>query len=103
MIAICICGGSGLILGWSLINPGDHLRREALIAAGRKAVPLVLGAVPRFGIAAVVEAFVTPAPAPVWLKLTIGAAGTAAALLYLGWAGREREEPAAREESGARS
>ena len=103
LIAICICGGSGLILGWSLIDPGDHLRREALIAAGRKAVPLVLGAVPMFGIAAVVEAFVTPAPAPVWLKLTIGAAGTAAALLYLGWAGREREEPAAREESGARS
>jgi uncharacterized membrane protein SpoIIM required for sporulation len=92
LVAICICGGSGLVLGWALVNPGDLARREALIGAGRRAVPLVMGAAPMFGVAALVEAFVTPAPAPAALKLAIGGVGAVAALAYLGLAGREMQE-----------
>jgi len=91
LLAVCICGASGLVLGWALISPGDLARREALIAAGRRAVPLVLGAMPIFGIAALVEAFVTPARAPAALKLAVGAIGAAAVLAYLGLAGRGAE------------
>lgn len=92
LLAICLCGGSGLALGWALIQPGDLTRRDALVSAGRRAVPLVLGAAPIFGLAALVEAFITPAPAPAWAKLTIGAVGAAAVLLYLGAAGRGEVE-----------
>lgn len=89
LLAISVCGGSGLVLGWSLISPGDRRRRDALVAAGRMAVPLVLGAAPIFGAAALVEAFVTPAPAAPWGKVAVGAVSAAAVLLYLGLAGRE--------------
>jgi len=91
LLAVCLCGGSGLLLGWSLISPGDYVRTEALVVAGRRAIPLVLGTVPIFGMAALVEAFVTPAPAPAWLKLAIGAVGASAVLFYLGAAGRHAE------------
>jgi uncharacterized membrane protein SpoIIM required for sporulation len=88
LLAICVCGGSGLLMGWALISPGDYSRRDALVLAARRAVPLVVGVIPIFGIAALVEAFVTPAPLPAWLKLTIGAVGAAAVAAYLTLAGR---------------
>jgi uncharacterized membrane protein SpoIIM required for sporulation len=88
LLAICVCGGSGLLIGWALISPGDHSRRDALVLAGRRAVLLVVGAIPIFGLAALLEAFVTPAPIPAWLKVGIGAAGAAGVLAYLALAGR---------------
>jgi uncharacterized membrane protein SpoIIM required for sporulation len=91
LLAITLCGAGGLLLGWALVSPGDLRRRDALIAAGRKAVPLVVGAIPLFGIAALIEAFVTPAPVTPWGKVVLGIASTAAVLAYLGLAGRGPE------------
>jgi len=96
LIAICLCGAAGLLLGAALIAPGDYRRRDALILAGRRAFPLVVGAAPIFGAAALVEAFVTPAQAPIWLKLGVGAAGVAVVLLYITAAGRTAEAMRAR-------
>jgi len=92
LLAVCLCAGAGLLLGWSLISPGDHSRREALIAAGRRAVPLVLGTLPLFGTAALIEAFVTPATISPWVKLAIGILAVAGAVLYLAGAGRHMGE-----------
>lgn len=36
LLAIYLRGGSGLLLGWSLIDPGDYRRRDGLVAAGRR-------------------------------------------------------------------
>jgi len=88
LLAVCLCGGSGLVMGWALINPGEYARRDALVLAGRRALPLVVGTVPLFGIAALVEAFVTPASLPAWLKLTIGAVSAVAVMGYLALVGR---------------
>lgn len=96
LIAICLCGAAGLLLGSALIAPGDYRRRDALILAGRRALPLVAGAAPIFGVAALVEAFLTPAEAPIWLKLSVGAAGAGAVLLYLTAAGHTAEATRAR-------
>jgi len=43
---IFISGGSGLMLGWAILRPGLMRRRDALAQAARKAVYLLLGAVP---------------------------------------------------------
>jgi len=58
--AIFICAGAGLMIGWALIDPGDRLRVEALAAAAREAVTLVLACVPIFLIAAAIEGFLSP-------------------------------------------
>lgn len=87
--AIIIAGGAGLRLAGALVFPGDAPRMTALKAVAPQAVRLMLGTVPMFAIAAVVEGFFTPRPFDSALKLAVG--GVLAALLaaYWGFAGRE--------------
>jgi len=88
--AICIAGGAGLMVGWSLIAPGDLPRRAALRRAARAAFTLLGGACLMLVVAGVIEAYVTPhCPQPVrW-----AVAGTSALLLalYVTRAGRSGE------------
>lgn len=60
LMAIFLCGAAGLVLGWAVVAPGDLTRREAMAQSARTAVKLVLGSLPFFVIAAVIEGFVTP-------------------------------------------
>ena len=58
--AIFIAGGAGLVLGHSIVDPGDLFRRDALRIAAVDAVKLVLGTVPMFIVAGVIEAMISP-------------------------------------------
>jgi len=92
LCAIALSGGAGLKLGWALLAPGRRTRRTALVAAGREAVRLVLGAALLFFAAALVEAFWSPLnladPMP---KYAVGALLWALVLAYFGFAGRGDE------------
>jgi uncharacterized membrane protein SpoIIM required for sporulation len=57
---IFISGGSGLMLGWAILRPGLLRRRDALAQAARKAVYLLLGAVPWLVVAGSIEGFISP-------------------------------------------
>lgn len=57
LLAISIVSAAGLLLGYSLIDPGGRPRRQALLMRGRQAAVLVIGVVPMFLIAAVIEGF----------------------------------------------
>ena len=57
---IFISGGSGLMLGWAILRPGLLRRRDALAQAARKAVYLLLGAVPWLVVAGTIEGFISP-------------------------------------------
>ena len=58
--AIMISGGAGLMLGYSVIDPGDLTRRDAVVTAARDAVKLVLGAAPIFLVAGCIEGTLSP-------------------------------------------
>ncbi|MCD6360441.1 MAG: stage II sporulation protein M, partial [Armatimonadetes bacterium] len=58
--AIFICAGAGLMMGWALVAPGDRLRVDALSAAAREAVVLVVGCIPVFLTAALIEGLLSP-------------------------------------------
>ncbi len=60
--AIMISGGAGLMLGHSIINPGDLTRRDALVAAARDAAKLLLGAALVFLVAGCIEGTLSPIP-----------------------------------------
>lgn len=60
LMAIFLSGAAGFCLGWPLVVPGDLTRREAFAAGGRRAIVLVMGSLPFFLVAAVIEGFVTP-------------------------------------------
>jgi uncharacterized membrane protein SpoIIM required for sporulation len=58
--AICISGGSGLLLARAVIAPGTLTRREALRRAAGDAFGLFAGACAMLVVAGVIEAYVTP-------------------------------------------
>ncbi len=90
--AICIAGGSGLLLGWALIAPGRLPRREAMQAVAPDAFGLLAGSVALLVLAGVIEAYVTPHfSQPVRWSVAAGSAVLLA--VYLGLAGRDTEHP----------
>lgn len=83
LTAVFIAGGAGLRLGWTLIDPGDRPRAQALAAEGRAAVLIVIGLVAVFVGAGMIEGFVTGSALPTWLRVGIGAAVEVAFVGYL--------------------
>ena len=90
---IFITGGSGLMMGHALVSPGLLRRRDALVAAARKAVRLIFGCVPLLVIAGTIEGFVSPSALPAWAKFTTGALTGMLLYGYLLGAGRDPKPP----------
>ena len=77
---IFMSGGAGLMLGDALLRPGLQRRQDALVAAGRRAVAVIVGAVPLLIIAGSIEGFFSPSDAPDPLKWLVSL--VTGALLY---------------------
>jgi uncharacterized membrane protein SpoIIM required for sporulation len=92
LTAVVVAGSAGLRLGWSLIDPGDRLRRDALTEEGRRSVVLVLGLVATFGVAGLIEGFVTGSGLPTVVRVGIGVLVELAFVLYVVVLGREAED-----------
>jgi uncharacterized membrane protein SpoIIM required for sporulation len=58
---IVVAAAAGLRMGWSLVDPGPGRRGTALVAEARAAVAVVVGTIPWFVLAGLVEGFITPA------------------------------------------
>ncbi len=59
-ICIFIASGAGLILGYSLLNPGPYKRRDWFFHESMDSVKMVMGAFPLFIFAALIETYITP-------------------------------------------
>jgi uncharacterized membrane protein SpoIIM required for sporulation len=91
LTAICIAAGSGLRIGWSLIEPGDRSRAKALQEEAAQAVITAIGVIPAFLVAALIEGLVTGRALHVALQLAIGVAAEALYLVFIfGLPGRGR-------------
>jgi uncharacterized membrane protein SpoIIM required for sporulation len=73
LIAICIAAGAGLRMGWSIVDPGDRPRARALAEESRRSVMVVVGVIPAFAIAAIIEGYLTGSSVPTGVQLAIGA------------------------------
>lgn len=89
--AIFICGGAGLLVGWALIAPGEYSRREALVRNGKDAAKLMLGTIPLFIIAGIIEGNVSHSSLPHWAKYTLAAVQFIALASYIYGAPIKRE------------
>lgn len=86
---IMMAGGSGLMLGWAILQPGLLRRRDALALAARRALKLVIGCVPLLVIAGTIEGFLSPAENVPWLvKWMVGIGSGVVMYAYLLLAGR---------------
>ncbi|VAW40949.1 FIG01248689: hypothetical protein [hydrothermal vent metagenome] len=92
LTAIFIAGGSGLMIGWAIIQPGLLKRGDALMLAARKAVRLVIGCVPILIIAGLIEGFISPNENIPWqVKWSVGLLTGILLYSYLFFAGRGSE------------
>jgi uncharacterized membrane protein SpoIIM required for sporulation len=85
---IVVAGAAGMRLGWAIVEPGRGTRVDAAVAEGRRAVAIIIGTVPWFVVAGVVEGFITPEGIGLGGVLTVGGllAGVYWALiLWRGW------------------
>jgi uncharacterized membrane protein SpoIIM required for sporulation len=88
LTAVFIAGATGLMLGWSLIDPGDRPRATALVEAGRRAIVIVVGLIAVFGVAGLIEGFITGHVGSTLVRVGIGAMAEAAFLVYVVTRGR---------------
>jgi len=88
LTAIAVAGGAGLMLGDALVHPGQRSRIESLRVRGLEAVQIAGGSAAMLGVAALIEAFWSPAPIPSAAKYSVGALLWVLVFVYLSTAGR---------------
>lgn len=88
LLAAVISGTAGMVLGLAILKPGRRSRRQAMIDAGRSALPLILGAASMTLLAACIEGFWSAQPLAPPVKYAVGLAFWALLVSYLLFAGR---------------
>ncbi|WP_405694296.1 stage II sporulation protein M [Streptomyces sp. NBC_01185] len=83
LTAVFVAAGTGLRLGWTVIDPGPRTRRSALAERGRAAIGMAIGLSLVLFVSGLIEGFVTPSGLPTWARITIGIAAELAFLLYV--------------------
>lgn len=81
LTAIFIAGASGLIIGKSLLLPGEYTRKHSLISGTKRSVSLIMGVVVMLIIAGIIEGFFTPLDISATSKLTF--AGVTGVILVI--------------------
>ena len=90
---IFIAGGAGMLIGYSMINPGDLTRAQALKKNGLEAVRLAIGCAILLVLAGIIEGFLSPSALPAWVKFGTGITTGIAMYAYLLLVGREKSLP----------
>ncbi|BAV39626.1 stage II sporulation protein M [Mycobacterium ulcerans] len=88
LTAVFLAGAVGMRLGWSVIAPGDRPRGQVLAEQGRGVVSVAVGLVGVLLVSGLIEAMVTPAPLPTFVRIAIGVMAEAAFLGYIVYFGR---------------
>ncbi|MCF6523996.1 stage II sporulation protein M [Streptomyces sp. JJ36] len=88
LTAVFVAAGTGLRLGWTVIDPGHRSRRTALAEEGRAALGMALGLAAVLFVSGAIEGFVTPSGLPTWARIAIGVAAELAFLAYVYGVGR---------------
>ncbi|MEH0544732.1 stage II sporulation protein M [Streptomyces sp. B21-105] len=83
LTAVFVAAGTGLRLGWTVIDPGPRTRRTALAEEGRAAVGMAIGLALVLFVSGAIEGFVTPSGLPTWARIAIGIAAELAFLAYV--------------------
>ncbi|MFF7213067.1 stage II sporulation protein M [Streptomyces sp. NPDC008238] len=88
LTAVFVAAGTGLRLGWTVIDPGPRPRRTALAEEGRAAIGMAIGLAAVLFVSGAIEGFVTPSGLPTWARIGIGVTAELLFLLYVFVVGR---------------
>jgi uncharacterized membrane protein SpoIIM required for sporulation len=82
LTALVLAAAAGLHLGAALLAPGWKRRRDALTAAARETLPLVIGSASLLVLAGLMEGWIAPMQLPIAQKAIIGCVLDLALLVY---------------------
>jgi uncharacterized membrane protein SpoIIM required for sporulation len=60
LAAIFIAGGAGLYMGYRIFVPGPFSRKYRFLESAKESAQLLLGTIPLFVIAGIIEGYITP-------------------------------------------
>ena len=83
LTAIFIAGGAGLLMGYKLFVPGQYSRSYQLKLQAMRSVQLLLGTIPLFVIAGIIEGFITPAAISLEAKYIVAFLTVIGLILYI--------------------
>jgi uncharacterized membrane protein SpoIIM required for sporulation len=83
LTAIFIAGGAGLLMGYKLFVPGQFSRGFQLKTQAKRSVQLLIGTIPLFVIAGLIEGFITPAAIPLSAKYSVACITVIGLILYI--------------------
>lgn len=83
LTAVFVAAGTGLRLGWTVVDPGPRTRRVALAEEGRAALGMAIGLALVLFVSGAIEGFVTPSGLPTWARISIGVLAELAFLAYV--------------------
>ena len=93
---IIVSGACGMLLGYTIINPGRRRRGDALKAVGKDVIVLLATSIVLMFIAAPIEGFFSFNPhVPGWLKTTVAISSFAIWMTFWTGFGKTQEEQAA--------
>ncbi|MRH43198.1 stage II sporulation protein M [Aquibacillus halophilus] len=83
LTAIFIAGGAGLLMGYKLFVPGHFTRGYQLKVQAKRSVQLLLGTIPLFIIAGVIEGYITPTSLTLETKYIVAFITVIGLILYI--------------------
>ncbi|SHN31162.1 stage II sporulation protein M [Gracilibacillus kekensis] len=83
LLAIFIAGGAGLLMGYKIFVPGKYSRGYQLKVQTVRSVQLLLGTIPLFVIAGIIEGYITPADISLEMKYLVAIITAVGLLAYM--------------------
>ncbi len=82
LTAIVLSAAAGMRLGFSLVDTRGYGRIDSLRNAAKEAMPVMCAAIVMFLAAAVIEGFLSPSPAPYWIKAAVAIISSGMLVFY---------------------
>jgi uncharacterized membrane protein SpoIIM required for sporulation len=95
LTAIVLSAAAGMRLGFALVDTRGMTRSAALRRAGNEAMPIMGAAIVLFGLAALIEAFISPSALPYTIKAGVSIVSAVILLFYFLVLGTRGNEPSA--------
>lgn len=82
LTAIFIAGGAGLLMGYNFFVPGPYKRAHQFVHQAKRSVQLLIGTIPLFIIAGIIEGYITPSALSLEVKYTVALLTLLGLVLY---------------------
>jgi uncharacterized membrane protein SpoIIM required for sporulation len=94
LTAIFIAGGAGLYMGYRIFVPGPYSRKHRFLESAKESAQLLLGTIPLFVVAGLIEGYITPSTLSLEAKYIVAGATLALLAVYYVYGSRNRRQEA---------